>query len=328
MKRWMIGAGLLFIFLGTAGCSNNKTTDSQTRTLETKNQTTEKKESSEKSSSTIQSSQTTAESSSDQPTAVWDTNKATALQQFMENWGESMGQSYQAYQPGNSVDFYGLKLPDGILGPNKNQPMAVNDTIVSAEWSQNGTSSADYSIVASYSDAESAPYAGKHVYFFAIYQQQPVVLMSMQNQEMPDGAFHFKATDNQDLAAGFQQLFEGQIPELSAKPQTKWTSMEEAIQFYEATYRNTANEISQHILWENYDRKCWNLVEHNGNRIVLHWSNISGAGGSYNEFVKNDTTTDLIFYDGNTSYPDRPSRKYTVQNSDHKVIAEEELWNK
>lgn len=60
--------------------------------------------------------------------------------------------------------------------------------------------------------------------------------------------------------------------------------MDEAIQFYEDTYKNTANEVSQQILWENYHRSCWSLTEQAENRMVLHWKNIGGAGGSYVAF--------------------------------------------
>lgn len=116
--------------------------------------------------------------------------------------------------------------------------------------------------------------------------------------------------------------------EQSAQESNTWSSMDEAIQFYESVYQNPSNEIGKGFIWANYDRKCWEIVEHNGNRIVLHWSNIGGAGGSYDEFIKNGDTTDLIFYDGNISYPRDPSMKYTIQNSNHKVIKTEELWKK
>ncbi|WP_139168378.1 hypothetical protein [Fictibacillus solisalsi] len=104
--------------------------------------------------------------------------------------------------------------------------------------------------------------------------------------------------------------------------------MKEAIDFYENTYKNTNNEISKEIIWDNYRRDLWNLVKvgTSGNTITLHWTNIGGAGGSYDQFVKKDGITEVTFFDGNAQYPGHPSMRYTVRNSDYKVIKTEELW--
>lgn len=191
-----------------------------------------------------------------------------------------MGQVYKEYHPENTVDFYGLALPDAIIGRTKTQPMAVDEQIVTGRVVRDtGNSSGDYSIVAVFSDAETAPYAGKHV----------------------------------EIAK-------------SAQTSDTWESMDEAIEFYEKVYKKAENNLEMN--WENYDRKCWSLVEQSGNRIVLHWSNISGAGGSYDEFIKNGKTTQLIVYDGNASYPNNPSIKYTIQNDGEKVVGTEKLYEK
>jgi hypothetical protein len=107
-----------------------------------------------------------------------------------------------------------------------------------------------------------------------------------------------------------------------------WGSMDEAIDFYENTHKNTNNEISKEISWNNYRRDLWSLVKEgtSGNTITLHFTNISGAGGSFNQLVKNAETTVITFYDGNAGYPTNPTTRYTVQNSDYKVIKTEELW--
>ncbi|MFB6466801.1 hypothetical protein ACE38V_08240 [Cytobacillus sp. Hz8] len=107
-----------------------------------------------------------------------------------------------------------------------------------------------------------------------------------------------------------------------------WGSMDEAIDFYENTYKNTNNEISKDIIWNNYRRDLWSLVKKgtSGNTIALHWTNISGAGGSFDQFVKNDGTTVITFFDGNVGYPNHPTVRYTVRNADYKVIKTEELW--
>ncbi|MCQ6282976.1 hypothetical protein [Bacillus sp. EB600] len=108
-----------------------------------------------------------------------------------------------------------------------------------------------------------------------------------------------------------------------------WGSMDQAIDFYENTYKNTNNVIAKDIIWENYRRNLWSIVKEgtSGNTITLHWSNISGAGGSFNQFVKNnDGTTVITFFDGNVGYPNHPTERYTVRNLDYKVIRTEDLF--
>ncbi|AZP04304.1 hypothetical protein [Jeotgalibaca ciconiae] len=106
-----------------------------------------------------------------------------------------------------------------------------------------------------------------------------------------------------------------------------WESMDEAVEFYENTYKNTSNEISKDIAWENYDRSAWSLEELEGNHIVLHWTNIGGAGGSYVEFYKGREYTEILEYDGNASYPGAPTKQYIVRNIDFVVVPAEEMGN-
>lgn len=340
MKKVMIGIGICIGLLGLAGCSTKQTqathkTDEQRTTLKKTSSTSQSgkvKQSSAKSSSstapstaaslTEKSSEGTSETV--QPiVSVWDDQKKQQLQTFMQSWGATMGQTYKEYRPTSNVNFYGMPLPDAVLGAASRTPMAVDQRLVSAEWTDSGESSSEYSIVAVYSDAETTSgMATRHVYFFGFTKNQPVVLVSMQNQGMKDKALHFHETENQALNTAFQNIAAGNPVEQPVPEQAKptWSSMDEAIDFYEATYKNPANEISKDILWENYDRSCWSVVAQNENRIVLHWRNIGGAGGSYTAFEKYDDHTVVTTYDGNNSYPNQPSKKFTVQNSDHQVI--------
>lgn len=339
MKKVVLGVGICICLVSFVGCKagNKAKPESSSVKVSESYLKDEKKEKSKiieesskikKDDTSISSSEKASESNNEKTESIWNIDKASKLQDFMKSWENTMGQSYKEYQPNHNVDFYGVKLPGEVLGSDKKQPIAVNEQIVSAEWSSDGRSSADYSIVSVYSDAETAPYAAKHVYFFGFYNNQPVVLVSMQNQGMPDGALHFKRTDNNDLNSGFQNIVNDKPVNQPVQNSNTWSSMDEAIQFYEDTYKNASNEIGENFIWENYDRNCWSLRENSGNRMLLHWSNIGGAGGSYDEFVKNGDTTELIVYDGNASYPDNPYAKYTIRNSDHKVIQTEELWNK
>lgn len=119
----------------------------------------------------------------------------------------------------------------------------------------------------------------------------------------------------------------GQIIEFSFQ-KNAWGSMDQAIDFWENTHKNADNEVSKEILWENYRRDLWSLVEYgtSSNTITLHFTNIGGAGGSYVQFVKNDENTEITNFDGNASYPNNPTMRYTVQNADNKVIKTDELW--
>lgn len=95
-----------------------------------------------------------------------------------------------------------------------------------------------------------------------------------------------------------------------------WESKDEAINFFENTFKNTDNEISMDIDWENYDRSAWDLEDSEGNRIVLRWTNAGDAGDSYVELFKGEEFTDLYLYKDNTSYPDSPSMQYIIRNDD------------
>lgn len=119
----------------------------------------------------------------------------------------------------------------------------------------------------------------------------------------------------------------GQLIEFTFQ-KNAWGSMDEAINFYENTYKNGNNEISKKFAWDNYRRDLWSLVKDgtSGNTITLHWTNISGAGGSFDQFVKNDENTVIATFDGNATYPNNPDFRYTVRNADYKVIKTEELW--
>jgi uncharacterized protein YceK len=155
--------------------------------------------------------------------------------------------------------------------------------------------------------------------------KQQHALLLKRNGSNFEGITAQGAAYNKYLADG--TVPEGQIIEFTFQ-KNAWGSMDEAIDFYENTYKNTNNAISKDIVWENYRRNLWSLVKEgtSGNTLTLHWTNISGAGGSFDQFVKNDETTVITFFDGNVGYPDHPTERYTVRNADYKVIKTEELW--
>ncbi|MFC0276876.1 DUF4767 domain-containing protein [Enterococcus devriesei] len=223
MKKALFGMVLLFSITAFTGCTSNesKAAHSSTEATSQVAQVRSTKESSSKSTSTqatsVSTSQTTSStvsSQTEESTSVseevstagtWNATKSGELQGFISTWEQAMGQSYKEYAPGNNVNFYGLQLPDGVIGGSE-MPLSVNNQPVTAEWSLDGTSSAEYSVVAVYSDAENSGRMNNHVYFFAFHNQQPVVLVSMQNQGMEDHAFHLQETGNQELKNGFAAI--------------------------------------------------------------------------------------------------------------------------
>ncbi|WP_433747414.1 hypothetical protein [Falsibacillus pallidus] len=110
--------------------------------------------------------------------------------------------------------------------------------------------------------------------------------------------------------------------------ENSWGSIDQAIDFWEKTYKNTDNEISKNMIWENYRRDLWSLVKDgtSGDTMTLHFTNIGGAGGSYAQLVKHGETTEITAFDGNASYPDNPFERYTVRNSDYQFVKTEVLW--
>lgn len=238
MKKVFISLSICLGLLSLAGCSKTETKTTEKSSNEkikvSETYSPEKQSVSDTSSTeeTISSSNDSSGSetivssaseeineSSENPVSVsntiWDARKTGELQAFMKNWESVMGQSYNEYRPSNNVNYYGMQLPDDVLGASKRSPMAVNDTIVSAEWSDSGESASEYSIVSVYSDAQTTPNpsAGRHIYFFGFRGNQPVVLVSMQNQGMPDKALHFNLTENEALNSGFQTIAAGNTVE-------------------------------------------------------------------------------------------------------------------
>lgn len=122
--------------------------------------------------------------------------------------------------------------------------------------------------------------------------------------------------ETQDLPATYQ-LIDYRKREVFG---VDWENKDMAIDFYENMYKNPDNNLE--IAWENYKRDLWTEVESNSpkNIIVLHFTNIGGAGGSYTKFERFEQVTELTEYDGNATYPNQPSYTYTVRNSDYKVI--------
>ncbi|MGX7328458.1 DUF4767 domain-containing protein [Enterococcus bulliens] len=244
MKKWILGLIVVSTGCVLAGCQQKQTT-TQTTTMSTSttSTTTEKSialeeisfDSSDSSTSQTSTSSTTEatldtnsrdansrdaniqkmseESTSSSSTSAtvsgkWSAQKAQELATFMTSWGTTMQQTYQAYTPGNNVDFYGSQLPDQALkNGNGGWTVALNKSPITLKWSENGTAAnGEYAVVATYSDANTQPEFKKHFYFFTIKDGQPYVLITMQNQGNAENYLYVSETENTDLRNGFANI--------------------------------------------------------------------------------------------------------------------------
>lgn len=218
--------GLLFFL---AGCSANKTEETSstekvvttesstsqststksanaTSTEASKSRTTESSEqqSSNEQSAQPQASTNTAQASQPVTHVLWDDSKSAELATFMQSWGQEMGQQYRSYDDHVQANYYGLQVPQDIL--DGKWTTVINQTPVSVEWTETGEGTADFQIVAIYSDIDHATPAGGHLYFFGFQQKQPKVLITQQNQGNQNNYLYFKEIENESLKNEFIQL--------------------------------------------------------------------------------------------------------------------------
>lgn len=213
MKKVVLLASFVASVLLFAACGSDTTTSSSasstsssavasSTTTET-SAATASTDSSEVASS--QSSETmTADTSSTSETNLWTSEKAATLADFMKSWGNTMGQEYHAYEPGNNVNFYGVTVPDKVL--DKSMQMVVDKQEIPIQWSTTGMG-AGYQLVAVYSDAKTGSFGAMHLYFFVLVDGQPKVYVTEQNQGNEQNYLYFHETDNQELKDSFENLF-------------------------------------------------------------------------------------------------------------------------
>lgn len=165
---------------------------------------------------------TTDSSSQDKSHEIlWNPEKARELNQFVIEWGKTMKQTYREYTPEQNVDLYGLQLPRTVLTGKDGWQAVVNENPIELAWSEDGQTSGDeYALVAVFSDADTQPEFGKHVYFFTIVSGEPKVLFTSQNQGNPNNYLYFKETDNKELKGGFSELVGGSYSRLESSEHT------------------------------------------------------------------------------------------------------------
>lgn len=207
-KLWGIAVVAAVGLLGLSGCQSKAAPANKPATSSAVSKSTAEKKSSVKPhaavSSSAQSAKAASASSAKQATP-WTSTKAAQLETFMQQWGQSMGQTYAAYDAAHPVDFYGEQEPNDFA----KIPPAVGEEKINYTLSQDGKTTADYAVVAIYSDAATAGFGGQHLYLFTLYHGQPKVLVTMQNQGNEKNWLYFSVTQNADLAKGFADIAAG-----------------------------------------------------------------------------------------------------------------------
>lgn len=206
MKKSILCSAAVLAALSLTACSKQSSSQGKQASSKVvkKASSSSKSESSQASSS---NSKSASSSSSSQQRTLWNSQKSQQLASFMASWGAGMKQKYVSYTPSSPVDFYGTEAPADQLSGK--YPVSVDDVNneVAVKWSTTGHEAQNtYLIVACYSDATSARYADKHLYFFTIYNGKPVVLVTMQNQGNVRNNLGFRETENVNLKNGFNKI--------------------------------------------------------------------------------------------------------------------------
>ncbi|WP_390408479.1 DUF4767 domain-containing protein [Lacticaseibacillus jixiensis] len=206
-KIWGIAVGAAIGLLGLSGCqqkSQAPATHKASSAAVSKSASGRQVKVPAAASSSVKPAKASSSSSVKQA-APWSSTKAAQLETFMQQWGQSMGQTYVEYDDAHPVDFYGLKVPTEL----GRMPPAIGEQKINYSLSQDGQTTADYAVVAIYSDAATAGFGGEHLYLFTLYHGQPKVLVTMQNQGNEKNWLYFSVTQNADLAKGFADIAAG-----------------------------------------------------------------------------------------------------------------------
>lgn len=166
----------------------------------------------EQGSKDILNEESTAETSEDssdvtEATTYWNIDKYYALDNFIKTQWNANYLSYSPYNPG---DMYGVEFPVAVMASaafdGHNYPTA---------WSEDGMLADTFNVVAAYSNYEAQTMDAANwttessmptYYLFVIYNGQPMVFQSQQNQGSPDGMIHFTSGVDANLYNTFVNI--------------------------------------------------------------------------------------------------------------------------
>lgn len=186
MKKYLV---LTLVLLAAAGCGRQTSTN-------------------EKRDQSLGAESSAAQSSSSNPTqestkTLWTKEQEKQLALLMERWGETMGQKYQRFNEGESLNFQNSEITkdtltkEGINLAGQNREVAVFPPT---------EETGKVNIVSMYSD-------NSRLYLFIFDQRTPKVLVT-ESGKNDQGKLSFIETQNQALKDGYQAVVKGQpLPE-------------------------------------------------------------------------------------------------------------------
>lgn len=132
--------------------------------------------------------------------SVWNSEKQDKLDDFFDDWADSMDQEYDKYDGDGQI-----KTAAGEEFPKDFDRVQVNGQKVSMSYEPDGKGNSDYNVVAIY-NYDKGQAAGHITYFFAFHNSQPIVLVD----ETTNGDYvQAKETANKDLINGFNSIAAG-----------------------------------------------------------------------------------------------------------------------
>ena len=141
--------------------------------------------------------------------ALWNKEKSNKLYQYVKEWEKTLNQNYKEYTIDNKVNYYGLHLPGDTEKVGQARLVLEGDKLVSMKWSPEGNQKDVYNVVAVYSDIENVVGPASHLYYFTIFNGEPIVLVTEQNQGNDKKYLYFKRTANVYLQEGFEKIVKG-----------------------------------------------------------------------------------------------------------------------
>lgn len=195
----LIVGGIAALLVILSGCGHPQSSQHSTT------ETSSKRAAQSATTKSARQSDNDSSKSSHKKAALWSPSKSNRLASFMKDWGNTMGQDYAEYSEAHPLNYYGLKVPTEL----SKMPPAVNNAKISYTLSNDGSTTADYAIVAIYSDEANGDFMGEHLYLFTLHHGEPEVLVTMQDQGTSTDWLYFHQTENKDLQNGFAQIVAG-----------------------------------------------------------------------------------------------------------------------
>ena len=140
---------------------------------------------------------------------LWNKEKSNKLYKYVKEWEKTLNQNYKEYTIDNKVNYYGLHLPGDTEKVGQARLVLEGDKLVSMKWSPEGNQKDVYNVVAVYSDIENVVGPASHLYYFTIFNGEPIVLVTEQNQGNDKKYLYFKRTANVYLQEGFEKIVKG-----------------------------------------------------------------------------------------------------------------------